>query len=478
MDLDKIKDVGFKYGFGNEGMPISEEIKTKKTGSVFTIKSIPDKDVEEYGSITGLVIEKRKKTKPKDYTGIFVKSPFLPHSNNLPKEKVVSELEEIPQGSHDGVRDARGIDISKIYLSRKELSNLIIDKTTILSERQKSQLQEPLENGKNPGLGVRALHAQGITGKGVKIAIIDQPLGAHKEYADRVMNYEEIGYEGSPGWLEEASMHGAAVTSIAAGKNIGVAPESGIVYIAALNITEKPDELNKIKEHLQKQIESRDVTETFKRFYKGDLDKIESQGYANQNKNYADAINKVLDMNKKLSPEEQIPVISISWGFNRNMPDYDTIEKAMARAKAEGVFVVSTAMMEFYKTEFNGASRNPSGNPDDPKEYGAGAFWAGHSTSIPRGIRNKMLLVPMDHRTVADYTDDNSYRYEGNDGGMSWAVPYLAGTYALVKQANPAVTPEQFLKEAFSTSDECKNSNGILVGRLINPQKLIEKLKP
>ena len=33
-----------------------------------------------------------------------------------------------------------------------------------------------LEAGKNPGLGVRALHAQGITGRGVGIAIIDNPL--------------------------------------------------------------------------------------------------------------------------------------------------------------------------------------------------------------------------------------------------------------------------------------------------------------
>jgi hypothetical protein len=33
-----------------------------------------------------------------------------------------------------------------------------------------------LELGKNPGLGVRSLHAEGITGAGVSIAIIDQPL--------------------------------------------------------------------------------------------------------------------------------------------------------------------------------------------------------------------------------------------------------------------------------------------------------------
>lgn len=477
MDLNEVKSSYSKYVLNNDNSFALNELKTDKNVSLFNKNGVNHQEFLENEVMKGLTVERRKKKKA-EYPDVFHKKPFLPYRTERPNVEVVSSIEEIRQGSHNQIKDARGFDVSKVYLSKTELLNLTIDKTTVLSERQKSHLQVPLENGKNPGLGVRALHEQGITGNGVKIAIIDQPLGAHKEYADRVMNYEEIGYEDSPGWLEGASMHGAAVTSIAAGKNVGVAPEADIVYIAALNITEKPAELNKIKEHLQKQIESPDMTETFKRFYKEDLDNIESRGYANQNKNYADAINKVLDMNKKLPAEEKIPVISISWGFNRNMPDYDTIEKAMARAKAEGVFVVSTAMREFYKTEFNGANRNPSGNPDDPKEYRAGAFWANHSTSIPRGIRNKMLLVPMDHRTVADYKDDNSYRYEGNDGGMSWAVPYLAGTYALAKQANPNVTPEQFLKEAFSTSDECKNSDGILVGRLINPQKLIEKLKP
>ena len=40
-----------------------------------------------------------------------------------------------------------------------------------------------MEMGKNPGLGVRGLHARGITGKGVRIAIIDQPLPVdHEEF--------------------------------------------------------------------------------------------------------------------------------------------------------------------------------------------------------------------------------------------------------------------------------------------------------
>lgn len=50
-----------------------------------------------------------------------------------------------------------------------------------------------MDLGKNPGLGVRQLHKMGITGRGVGIAIIDQPLlVTHQEYGDRLQLYEEI----------------------------------------------------------------------------------------------------------------------------------------------------------------------------------------------------------------------------------------------------------------------------------------------
>jgi subtilisin family serine protease len=74
-----------------------------------------------------------------------------------------------------------------------------------------------LETSKDPGLGIRALHQQGITGKGVGIAIIDQTLLVdHIEYQHRIQVYEEMDDVGKD-W--SASMHGPAVASIAVGKN-------------------------------------------------------------------------------------------------------------------------------------------------------------------------------------------------------------------------------------------------------------------
>jgi hypothetical protein len=82
--------------------------------------------------------------------------------------------------------------------------------------------QKIMEVSKDPGLGLRALHAQGITGKNIGIAILDQTLLVdHIEYIDQLQLYEEPEKRDRGIW---SSMHGPAVASIAVGKTVGVAP--------------------------------------------------------------------------------------------------------------------------------------------------------------------------------------------------------------------------------------------------------------
>lgn len=86
-----------------------------------------------------------------------------------------------------------------------------------------------MEEGKNPGLGIRELHEQGITGKGVRVAIIDQKLLTdHEEYRDKLVSYTEYGSAGK----EPPSMHGPAVASLLVGEHCGVAPGVELVYAA------------------------------------------------------------------------------------------------------------------------------------------------------------------------------------------------------------------------------------------------------
>ena len=93
--------------------------------------------------------------------------------------------------------------------------------SNVLFEGSEELEEQLLEEGKDPGLGVRELHEQGITGEGVNVAIIDQNLLLdHPEYADRVAAY----YDSGCGEEISGSMHGPAVLSLLAGETIGVAP--------------------------------------------------------------------------------------------------------------------------------------------------------------------------------------------------------------------------------------------------------------
>jgi subtilisin family serine protease len=85
-----------------------------------------------------------------------------------------------------------------------------------------------IEAGRNPGLGVRKLHESGIDGRGVGLAIIDQPLlREHSEYKHALVKYEAIEVDGFG-----PQMHGPAVASLAVGKTCGVAPGASLYYFA------------------------------------------------------------------------------------------------------------------------------------------------------------------------------------------------------------------------------------------------------
>src|SRR5688500_12818772 len=97
--------------------------------------------------------------------------------------------------------DLRGADLSSLALreSGSDLAWAVFDRNTLWPPHEKLPAgfdpQRVMVLGKNPGLGVRALHARGITGRGVAIAVIDQPLLVqHQEYAGRLRLYEDVGF--------------------------------------------------------------------------------------------------------------------------------------------------------------------------------------------------------------------------------------------------------------------------------------------
>ncbi|HIE26423.1 TPA: hypothetical protein EYP66_03975 [Candidatus Poribacteria bacterium] len=179
--------------------------------------------------------------------------------------------------------------------------------------------EQILELGENPGLGIRKLHARGVTGRGVGIAIIDQPLlTEHQEYKNRLKLYEVNNVK--PG---KSTMHGAAAASIAVGKTVGVAPEANLYYIET---------------------------------YAGDFGE---NGFTYNFRYKAQGVRRILEINEQLPEDYKIRVISISVGWSPVQAGYDEITAAVEEAKAAGMLVVCSSIERVHGVKFHGLGRFP-----------------------------------------------------------------------------------------------------------------------
>jgi Subtilase family len=342
--------------------------------------------------------------------------------------------------------DARSRNLSEADLSNRldDLLHAHFDDKTVWS-KQLPQGFDPkkfMELGKNPGLGIRELHKKGITGKGVGIAILDQPLLVdHVEYKDRLKMYEEIHW---PKTASEAQMHGPAVASIAVGKNVGVAPGADLYFIAEMN-------------------------------------GINSNGkFEFELSGLAKSIDRIVEVNKLLKKENRIRVISISLGVGPDMNGYELARKSMENAEKQDIYVITCSDGNFMKSGqpgFYGLGRDPLKDPDDYTSFGPCEYWK-YSERMRGMVRSTKLLVPMDSRCTASPTGDHDYVFYST-GGMSWTTPYIAGLYALACQVKPEVTPEIFWNAAEKTRSSLMMSYGEIDFReapIVNPQKLLEEI--
>jgi hypothetical protein len=342
--------------------------------------------------------------------------------------------------------DLRSCDLTEADLS-KNLTDLIhstFNSKTIWPENIPIGFNpvKIMNIGKNPGLGIRKLHKEGITGKGISIAIIDSGLLTnHDEYGKNLKFYENLHCLD-----KHAEMHGSSVSSIAVGKTIGVAPDASLYYIACTSGTYGK---NKFKYNYQW---------------------------------LAKAIDKVLEINKTLPAKNKIRVISISNGWDKNYNGYKEVDAAMDRAIKQGIFVVTSTepMLAHYGFRYSGLGKDVYSDPEILDSY----------TPISKLIKDRLLsqknldyknklYFPMDSKTVASPTGLHEYVFYRN-GGISWIVPYIAGLYALACQIDKNMTPSLFWQTALKTGsyiDVKYDNKDLKFGKIINPAKLIHSLK-
>ncbi|MCL2815810.1 MAG: S8 family serine peptidase [Oscillospiraceae bacterium] len=328
--------------------------------------------------------------------------------------------------------DVRNKNLSNYDFSdfaRKFLTLWFNEKTKFPTDRALMTLSEKynpayiMEAGKNPGLGVRDIHKQGITGKGVSVAIIDQPmLSGHPEYKDKIIEYTNLD-------KSTVSMHGPGVTSLLVGENTGTAPGARVYYYAA-------------------------------EFIK-DGDKWDATAYAT-------ALDMIVEKNKSLPEGEKIRVVSISasptpsssegwWTNGQKYLD------SFKRAKEAGILVLDCSV----ENGIIGACGYDFNNPEDVTLCKPGFLqYTGWN------IKND-ILVPVQYRTTAEIysEDDFSYQYDG-DGGLSWGIPYAAGVLAMGWEVKPGLSADEMVKILRDTAYVDKD--GL---KYINPTAFIDYLK-
>lgn len=285
--------------------------------------------------------------------------------------------------------------------------------------------EELMEAAKNPGLGVRSLHEQGITGEGVNVAIIDQNLLLdHPEYAGSVAAYYDSGCEQPE---DEGSMHAPAVLSLLAGQTVGTAP--GVkVWFAAAPSWEK-----------------------------------DAAAYD------ADCLNWIIEQNRAQPEGEKIRVVSASVnpGWWSNAEQWN---EAVAAAEAEGILVLDAS-----ENNEEGPVIGPAfGDPDDPEDVTKYRCGYPHTDTDYSGERcARTVFAPCSYRTTAQEYATGIYIYTyWGEAGVSWSIPYAAGVLALGWQVNPELDAQTMMDLLFQSAYVNDEGNHI-----IDPPAFIELVR-
>ena len=259
-----------------------------------------------------------------------------------------------------------------------------------------------LDEAKNPGLGIRELHARGITGAGVNVAIIDQPMYLnHPEFVGKVVAYHDVGCD------SDHSMHGPAVTSLLVGTNCGTAPDAMVYYVAV-------------------------------------------PSWKRDTQYEAEALDWIVEQNEKLPLSEKIRVVSVSacpTCSSVRDANRDMWMPACARAEAAGIMVLDcTGERGFISCSYldsAGPERVSRCAPGDPR----------HPTEPGFTYGGEAIFVPSAPRTTAEQYSEEipAYQYCGT-GGRSWTIPYCAGVLALGWQIRPNAEPSQMRDLLFASA--------------------------
>lgn len=328
--------------------------------------------------------------------------------------------------------DLRDIDFETV--NTKEFDwNILYDSRTLWPDHVVDGFDPKslLESSKKPGYHLAQVHAQGITGKQVRIGVIGQPvLFQHEELKDAVKMYKSnVSYY-------KADQTNTWGLSFMVGKEVGVAPDAEVYYIA--------DYLDRIIDNDQT-------------FY-------DVSSYAND-------IYEMIEVNKTFAEDEKIRILLLPvYAISEQVKGGEEVRKAILEAVCQGMIVLGNDV-----NQYNGygiLKRNTSLDVDDLSAYDPN-LRTPFVTEI--GERNHILLAPICCKTLASSIGVDDYAYFSSYGGDMLKF-YLAGLYALALQVNPELTKADIEQILYQTGVALER-DGLDPIPMIDPLAFIEYIK-
>ncbi len=177
--------------------------------------------------------------------------------------------------------------------------------------------------------------------------------------------------------------------------------------------------------------------------------------YATPEKNQRDfniaALKDIINLNEQGA---DIRIVSISAAAQTHSPEYPKLKEKLA---AQGCYIIDSVV--FANSNFTSINKDPISN-----EYYFSPWQDGDTHSKRMGVLAGGKMLPL-------IETENEYLYCGW-AAFSWAIPCLAGIFALALQVNPNLTYDEFVTLAWET--KIVNEQGL---SLINPLGIIEKLE-
>jgi len=278
--------------------------------------------------------------------------------------------------------------------------------------------EEILQRGKDPMLGIKKLHAQGIDGSGVKIAVFDSAWQSsdHQEYVGA--NIEVVDIVDS-----DPHFHADGVLANLCGRNIGVAPSASILhYSNSMGGGEKGNDAR---------IEC--LQDVLKRVKGGDAIRAVN-------------ISAPLVFNNEVRSEEY------EKAKEQMMPLILELEELGCEVIDAEKWGGDFSLCDFNHETGNIQPSNWRNSRSERIDMGEVAFVSGG-------------------KVRPETATEDGYKYE-RDASVSWTIPQVVGMYALTLQQNPNLTWSQFARICKTTSQ--MTESGV---RVADPAGIIKQVK-